>query len=73
MAAIFQQLFSECPLVDQATEDNDTATPGYVFNDIIRMGSVTCILSSADALSRRIVAKIGRGLRQDSKSPSDSS
>lgn len=36
MAALFQQLFSECPLVDEATTDSDAPTPGFVFNDIIR-------------------------------------
>jgi hypothetical protein len=39
MTAIFQQLFSECPLVDQATEDSDASTAGYIYNEIIRTQS----------------------------------
>eukprot|EP01122_Echinamoeba_exundans_P016109 TRINITY_DN806_c0_g1_i1.p1 TRINITY_DN806_c0_g1~~TRINITY_DN806_c0_g1_i1.p1 ORF type:complete len:622 (-),score=117.32 TRINITY_DN806_c0_g1_i1:108-1973(-) len=37
MAGIFQQLFSECPLVDEATEDSDATTPGFIYNDIIQL------------------------------------
>jgi hypothetical protein len=32
----FKNLFSDSPLVDKATADDDAPTPGYLYNDIIR-------------------------------------
>jgi len=36
MSEMLSQMFSEVPLVDKATADEDTPTPGYIYNEIIR-------------------------------------
>lgn len=36
MSGMLSQMFSDVPIIDKATSDDDTPTAGYVFNEIIR-------------------------------------